>query len=177
VPIWILGSSLYGARLAALLGLPYAFASHFAPAQLMEALELYRAEFRPSLRHARPYAMIGVNVIAARSDEEAALLATSLEQAVVNLRSGRPGRLPPPVAGLRWSSAEKRMLDQFLACSAVGSEATVQRRLRELTAQTRADELIVASQIFDHASRLRSYEIAASAAAAGGIRGVAAGGR
>ena len=163
VPIWILGSSLYGARLAAAFGLPYAFASHFAPAQLMQAIELYRAEFRPSAQLERPYVMVGVNVIAADTGPEAALLSTSLEQAFVNLRSGRPGRLPPPAPGLRWNAAERAMLDQVLTCSAVGSPSTVQRWLREFVARTGADELIVASQIFDHPARLRSYEITAHA--------------
>ena len=162
VPIWILGSSLYGARLAALLGLPYAFASHFAPAELMQAIELYRAQFRPSAQLARPYLMLGVNVVAAESDQEAARLATSLEQAIVNLRSGRPGRLPPP-AVRRWGAGERTILDQVLACSTVGSPAKVQRWLNDFTARTGADELIIASQIFDHAARLRSYEIAADA--------------
>jgi len=162
VPIWILGSSLYGARLAALLGLPYAFASHFAPAELMQAIELYRAQFRPSAQLARPYLMLGVNVIAAESEQEAARLATSLEQAIVNLRSGRPGRLPPPSAR-RWSAGERAILDQVLACSAIGSPATVKRWLNDFTARTGADELIIASQIFDHPARLRSYEIAADA--------------
>ena len=162
VPIWILGSSLYGARLAALLGLPYAFASHFAPAELIQAIELYRAQFRPSAQLARPYLMLGVNVIAAESDQEAARLATSLEQAIVNLRSGRPGRLPPPSVR-RWGSGERAILDRVLACSAVGSPATVKKWLNDFTARTGADELIIASQIFDHAARLRSYEIAADA--------------
>ena len=158
VPVWILGSSLYGAGLAAALGLPFAFASHFAPAQLLRALALYRAEFRPSAHLQRPYAMVGATVIAAETDERAAFLATSLEQAVVNLRSGRPARLPPPRADLRWGPMERAMLDEFLGCSAIGSAQTVQRRLAEIAAKTEADELILASQIFDHAARLRSYE-------------------
>jgi len=162
VPIWILGSSLYGARLAAGLGLPYAFASHFAPAQLLPALELYRAEFRPSARLQRPYAMVGVTVIAAETDERAAFLATSLEQAVVNLRSGRRAPLPAPREGLRWGPRERSILDEFLGCSAIGSPGTVHERLAGIAAKTEADELIVASQIFDHAARLRSYEIVAS---------------
>ena len=161
VPIWILGSSLYGARLAAALGLPYAFASHFAPAQLMQAIEVYRAGFRPSAQLARPYVMLGVNLIAADTDRDAALLSTSMEQAFVNLRSGRPGRLPPPAPGLRWGPAEREMLDQVLSCSAIGSPQTVQRWFRDFLARTRADELVVASQIFDHDARLRSYEIGA----------------
>src|SRR3989440_5691491 len=162
VPIWILGSSLYGARLAALLGLPYAFASHFAPAELMPAIELYRAQFRPSAQLARPYLMLGVNVVAAESDQEAARLVTCLGQAVVNLRSGRPGRLPPP-AVRRWGPGERAILDQVPACSAVGSPATVKKWLNDFSARTGVDELIIASQIFDHAARLRSYEIAADA--------------
>jgi luciferase family oxidoreductase group 1 len=173
VPIWILGSSLYGAQLAAAVGLPYAFASHFAPAQLMDALEVYRAEFRPSpmlrpsgsasCRLERPYVMVGATVVAADSDEEAKFLATSLEQAFVNLRSGRPGKLPPPSRDLRWGAGERALLEQVLACSAIGSPSTVARRLGDLAARTRADELILSSQIFDHAARVRSYEIVARA--------------
>jgi luciferase family oxidoreductase group 1 len=163
VPVWILGSSLYGAQLAAALGLPFAFASHFAPAQMMEALEIYRAEFRPSAQLARPYAMLAANVIACETDEEARLIATSVEQAVVNIRTGRPGRLPPPSPDLRWGSEERSLLHQVLACSAVGSPETVRRWLLEFAARTQADELIIASQIFDHQLRLRSYAIAAQA--------------
>ncbi len=163
VPIWILGSSLYGASLAAALGLPYAFASHFAPAQLQQAIDLYRAEFRPSAQLARPYVMAGVNVIAAETGEEAAVLATSLEQAVVNLRTGRPGRLPPPRPGARWSGMERAILDQVLSCSAIGSPSTVRKWLADFIARTGIDEVIVAAQIFDHAARLRSYELAAQA--------------
>jgi luciferase family oxidoreductase group 1 len=161
VPIWILGSSLYGAHLAAALGLPYAFASHFAPAQLMQAIEVYRSEFRPSPQLARPYLMAGVNVIAADTDREASLLLTSLEQAFVNLRSGRPGRLPPPSAGIVWGPYERAMLDQVLTCAAVGSPSTVKQWLTDFAARTGADELIIASQIYDHDARLRSYQIAA----------------
>jgi len=145
---------------AALLGLPYAFASHFAPAELSRAVELYRAEFKPSAQLQRPYVMLGVNVIAAESDADAELLATSHQRAVVNLRRGRPGRLPPP-APIRWDPLEQSMLDQVLSCTAVGSPSTVRRWLSEFTARTGADELILASQIHDHRARLRSYEIAA----------------
>src|SRR5712672_3335073 len=159
VPIWILGSSLYGARLAAALGLPYAFASHFAPAQLMQAIEVYRSGFRPSAQLGRPYVMAGVNVIAADTDREASLLLTSLEQAFVNLRSGRPGRLPPPSGSIVWGPHERAMLDQVLTCAAVGSPSTVHRWLNDFAARTGADELIIASQIFDHDARLRSYKI------------------
>jgi len=164
VPVWILGSSLYGAHLAAALGLPYAFASHFAPAQLLHAIDVYRSEFRPSSQLARPYVMAGVNVIAADTDREAALLRTSLEQAFVNLRSGRPGKLPPPSPGIVWGPHERAMLDQVLSCAAIGSPSTVRRWLNDFAARTRADELILASQIFDHDARLRSYEIAAPVA-------------
>jgi luciferase family oxidoreductase group 1 len=165
VPVWILGSSLFGAQLAAALGLPYAFASHFAPQQLMQALDIYRSEFRPSARLARPYAMAGFNIIAADTDAEAEMLATSLEQAVVNLRSGRPGKLPPPRRGLSWGPSERVMLNQFFTCSAIGSLSTVRQKLADFAKRTRVDEIIVAGQVFDHQARLRSYELAALAAA------------
>ena len=164
VPIWILGSSLYGAQLAAALGLPFAFASHFAPAQLKPAIAVYRANFKPSSRLARPHVMLGVNVIAADTDGEARYLTSSLEQAVVNLRSGRPGQLPRPASGLRWSPGEQAILDEFLACSVMGTEETVRRWLGAFVEATGADELIIACQVFDHAARLRSYELAAQAA-------------
>jgi luciferase family oxidoreductase group 1 len=163
VPVWILGSSLYGAQLAAALGLPYAFASHFAPQQLHPALEIYRSEFRPSPQLEKPYAAAGFNVIAADTDEEARFLATSLEQAVVNLRSGRPGKLPKPRRDLTWNPAERMILDQFFTCSAVGSPETVRRALADFAERTKVDEIIVAGQVFDHAARVRSYEIAAQA--------------
>jgi luciferase family oxidoreductase group 1 len=162
VPVWMLGSSLFGARLAAALGLPYAFASHFAPQQLMPALEIYRAEFRPSPRLAKPYAMIGALALVADTDDEARFLATSHEQAFVNLRSGRPGRLPPPRAGLQWDAEVREMLDGALACSAIGSPLTVRNKLGALIERTRADEIILTSQIYDHAARLRSTRLAAS---------------
>jgi luciferase family oxidoreductase group 1 len=164
VPIWILGSSLFGAQIAAALGLPYAFASHFAPALMMQAMALYRAEFQPSAQLDRPYVMLGFNAIAAATDEEARLLFTSLQQAFINLRRGRPGRLPRPVEGFesRLAPAERQMLDQALASSAIGSAETVQRGLEAFIARTSTDELIVTSQIYDHAARLRSYEITAA---------------
>jgi luciferase family oxidoreductase group 1 len=166
VPVWILGSSLFGARLAAMLGLPYAFASHFAPAQLMQAIELYRAEFQPSAQLAQPYVMLGFNVFAAPSDEEAQVLATSMQQAFVNLRTGRPSKLQPPVAGYLDSlpASVRAMLDEVLACTAIGSPATVRAALRAFVERTGADELMIASQIYDHDARMRSYEIAAQAA-------------
>jgi luciferase family oxidoreductase group 1 len=162
VPIWILGSSLFGAQLAAALGLPYSFASHFAPGQMMQAIEVYRARFRPSGQLDRPYVMLGFNVFAADTDEEAAWLFTSLQQAFVNLRRGMPGRLPPPVAGFedRLTPAERAMIAQALSCAAVGSPDTVRRGLESFIDRTGADELIVTSQIFDHAARLKSFEIA-----------------
>ena len=163
VPVWILGSSLFGASLAAALGLPYAFASHFAPAQMMDAIALYRREFTPSEQLDRPCVMLGFNVIAADSDEEARYLFTSIQQAFLNLRRGQPAQLPPPVAGFgdSMSPAERAMLEQALACSAVGSPDTVRRGVEDFVARTAADELIITSQIYDHAARLRSYEILA----------------
>jgi luciferase family oxidoreductase group 1 len=165
VPIWILGSSLFGAQLAAMLGLPYAFASHFAPGQMMEAIEVYRANFKPSAQLAKPYVMLGFNVVAADTDEEAALLATSLQQAFVNLRSGRPTKLPPPRPGYldTLGPQEHALLASVLSSSAIGSPDTVRRGLQAFVERTQADELMVTSQIFDHAARLRSYEIAAAA--------------
>jgi luciferase family oxidoreductase group 1 len=161
VPVWILGSSLFGARLAAELGLPYAFASHFAPEHLDEALRIYRGAFRPSASQKAPYVMLGVNVFAADSDREAARLLTSLQQAFVALRRGTPGPLRPPVesmAGL-WTDLERAQLDYALSCSVIGSPDTVRRGLDAFVARTRPDELLVAAQIFDHAARLRSFEI------------------
>jgi luciferase family oxidoreductase group 1 len=166
VPVWILGSSLFGAQLAAMLGLPYAFASHFAPGQMMQAIAMYRSTFKPSAQLDKPYVMLGFNVFAADTDEEAALLATSMQQSFVRLRSGRPSRLQPPVPGYLESLAphERAMLDEVLSCTAIGSPATVQRQLQAFIHRTGADELMVTCQVFDHAARLRSYEIAAQAA-------------
>jgi len=166
VEVWILGSSLFGAELAGTLGLPFAFASHFAPALLDEAVAIYRRAFRPSARCARPRLMLGVNVVAADSDEEATLLLTSLQQAFVNLRSGRPTPLPPPLPGFaaRLAPPQAAQLDGILACAAVGAPATCRDRLRALRDRTSADELILTSQIFDHRARLRSFELAAGLA-------------
>src|SRR4051812_17736364 len=156
VPIWSLGSSLYGAQLAAALGLPFAFASHFAPAQLMPAIELYRTRFQPSEQLARPHLMVAANVIAADTDEAARLLMTSLQQAFVQLRRGRPAPLPPPVEGFeaQLSPVEKAMLDEALSCSFVGSADTVRRGLADFVSRTGADELIVAAHVHDHRARL-----------------------
>ncbi len=164
VPIWILGSSTFGAQLAAALGLPFSFASHFAPGQMMQAIEIYRAQFQPSGQLDEPYVMLGFNVFAADTDEEAVLLFSSLQQAFVNLRRGHPGRLPPPLHGFehRLGPAERAMIAQALSSAAVGSPDTVRRGVEAFVARTGADELIITSQIFDHAARLRSYEITAA---------------
>jgi luciferase family oxidoreductase group 1 len=163
VPVWILGSSTYGAQLAAMLGLPYAFASHFAPAELEHALDIYRSRFQPSEQLDKPYVMLGLNVFAAESDAEAKLLFTSLQQAFVNLRTGRPGKLPPPVAGYdtQIHTAAKVMLEHALSCAIVGSPETVRSGLDAFIRRTGADELMVTAQIHDHAARLRSFEILA----------------
>jgi luciferase family oxidoreductase group 1 len=167
IPVWILGSSLFGAQLAAALGLPFAFASHFAPRLLRQALDLYRAQFRPSAKHARPYAMLGVNVFAADDEHEARRLFSSLQQAFVNLRLGRPGPLPPPRDGYEETLGpiERSMIAEMLSCTVVGTRDTVRRGLAELAEATGADELMVVAQVHDHAARLRSYEIAAEAGA------------
>jgi luciferase family oxidoreductase group 1 len=166
VPIWILGSSLYGAQLAAGLGLPFAFASHFAPGDLMPAIEMYRANFQPSAQLARPRVMLGVNVIAADTDAQARLLLTSLQQVFVQLRRGRPGPLPPPLAGFeaQLTPHEAAALDHTLTCSFVGAIDTVRAGLEAFIARTGADELIVAAHIHDHTARLRSYELLAQVA-------------
>jgi luciferase family oxidoreductase group 1 len=166
VPVWILGSSLFGAQLAAALGLPYAFASHFAPQMMMQAIELYKATFRPSAQLDKPYVMLGFNVFAADTDTEAHFRATSMQQAFINLRSGRPTKLKPPVEGYLdlLSPPERAMLDSVLSCSAIGSPATVSAQMKAFIERTGADELMVTSQIFDHAARLRSYEITADIA-------------
>ncbi len=169
VPIWILGSSLFGAQLAAALGRPYAFASHFAPAQMMDAIAVYRSQFRPSRHLAEPYVMLGYNVFAANTDAEANYLASSWQQSFVNLRSGHPGRLPPPVDGYMESlpSQARRMLDQVLSCTAIGDPDTVADAITRFVDNTAPDELIVTSNMFDHAARLRSHEIVAGLIDAG----------
>jgi len=158
VPVWILGSSLFGAQLAAMLGLPYGFASHFAPAQMEEAIALYRSQFKPSEWLARPYVMLGLNLVAAETDAEARRLFTSLEQAFQNLRSGRPSRLPPPLDQV---PAVAPLRDGPLASAVVGAPQTVRQGLEAFIARHRPDEVIVTSQIWDHAARVRSYEILA----------------
>jgi luciferase family oxidoreductase group 1 len=165
VPLWILGSSLYGAQLAAMLGLPYAFASHFAPDALMQALEVYRANFQPSQQLDKPYVMAGVNVFAAGSDAEALRLFSSLQQAFALLRRGNPGPLPPPVENIETvlSPAERAGVAHALVHSIVGSRETVRQGLQAFVERTRVDELMLTGQIYDHAARLHSFEIAAEA--------------
>ena len=163
VPLWILGSSLFGAQVAAALGLPFAFASHFAPAMMMPAIKIYRERFTPSAQLAKPYVMLGFNVFAADTDGAARLLATSMQQAFVNLRMGRPSQLPPPLEGYERDlpPAAKAMLAEVLTCSAIGSQATIKEAMAAFIARTEADELMITSGIFDHTARLHSYEIAA----------------
>jgi luciferase family oxidoreductase group 1 len=166
VPVWILGSSTFGAQLAAMLGLPFAFASHFAPQQMLQAIDIYRSGFRPSAQQARPHVMLGFNVFAAESDDQAQLLASSWQQSFVNLRSGRPGRLPPPVPGYREGLGleARALLDSVLSCAAIGSASTVQAQMQAFIERTGADELMITCNMFDHAARLRSYEIVAGIA-------------
>jgi luciferase family oxidoreductase group 1 len=164
VPLWILGSSLFGARLAAMLGLPYAFASHFAPEALLPALELYRAEFRPSAQLERPYAMVGANVVVADDEREARRLFTSAQQSFTNILRGRRGKLPPAIDDIEdyWTPAEAERASAMLRRSFVGSAATVEDGLSAFAAETAADEIIVAAAIHDHAARVRSYELLAA---------------
>jgi luciferase family oxidoreductase group 1 len=161
VPIWILGSSLFGAQLAAMLGLPYAFASHFAPGDMMAAIEVYRQRFQRSVQLERPYVMLGFNVFAADTDEEGQLLATSQQQAFVQLRTGNPSPLPPPVRNYKASldPAARSMVERALSASAVGSPETVKREIEAFVARTGADELMITSQVFDHEARKHSFEI------------------
>ena len=165
IPLWILGSSLFGAQLAAALGLPFAFASHFAPGQMIEAIHIYRATFKPSGQLDEPYVMLGYNAFAADSDAEARLLASSLSQAFVNLRTGRPGKLPPPVKDYpdTLPLSARLMLDAVLECSAVGTVASVGAAIAAFVARTGADELMITSQIFDPDARLKSYALVMSA--------------
>jgi len=163
VPIWILGSSLFGATLAAELGLPFAFASHFAPAHMTAALAIYREHFQPSAQLDRPYVMLGFNVIAADTDDEARFLASSVQQAFVNSRTGRPSRLQPPIRDYEQSLMphETAIIEPVLTCAAIGSPRTVRDGLEAFIARTEADELMVTSHIFSHSARLRSYAITA----------------
>lgn len=169
VEAWILGSSLFGAQLAATLGLPYAFASHFAPTMLEEALAVYRAEFRPSPRLARPHVMLAMNVVAAETDDAAARLFTTQQQAFANLRSGRPGLVPPPLESeaefqARYPASIRATVDAALACSAVGAPATVRGQMAAFIERHRPDELILTANVYDHGARARSFELAMEAA-------------
>jgi len=166
VPLWILGSSHFGAMLAAELGLPYSFASHFAPERLLPALEIYRSRFKPSEQLDRPYAMVGVNVIAAESDHEARRLATTQQMSFTNLFRGARGLSQPPIDDIDtyWSPAEKLQASRMLARSIIGSPDTVRHGLQALIAETGADELIVVSDVYDHQTRLRSFELIADVA-------------
>ena len=163
VPIWILGSSTFGAQLAAILGLPFAFASHFAPAMMMPAIAIYRQRFRPSAQLAAPHVMLGVAVVAAESDEEARFLFSSLQQSTLNNRTGRRGRVPPPVADFdaQLDPYARAILADSQACAVVGGPDAVRHGLQDFIAQTGADELMVTANIFDHAKRKRSFEIVA----------------
>lgn len=163
VPIWLLGSSLFSAHLAARKGLPYAFASHFAPAMLKQALKVYRENFRPSQTLENPYAMVAVNIYAAETDEEAHYLSTSVQQLFVSLRFGTPGQLEPPIEGYseKLHPLQQQVLQEALRYSAVGSPATVAGKFAEIVEETQADELILVSHIYDHKKRLRAFEIGA----------------
>jgi luciferase family oxidoreductase group 1 len=163
VPLWLLGSSLYSAQLAAAMGLPFAFASHFAPADMAKALALYRNSFRPSRQLERPYAMLAANVIAADSDAEACRNFTSLQQAFINLHRGTPGQIPPPLDDIEtfWTPAEKFSVSRSLACSVVGSSETVERGLHEFIEKHQPDELMVTAHLYDQQARLRSFELIA----------------
>jgi luciferase family oxidoreductase group 1 len=165
VEVWMLGSSLFGAELAAMLGLPYAFASHFAPGHMEEAIEVYRTTYRPSERFPKPHLMLALNVFAADTVREAERLFSSLQQAFVNLRTGNPGKLPPPVDSFGAGLDERILftLDQALACTVVGTPDTIGKGIAAFAARTGADELMLTGQIFDHGARLRSFEIAAEA--------------
>ena len=166
VPIWILGSSLFGAQLAAMLGLPYAFASHFASAAMEQAIEIYRTRFEPSDQLAAPYLILGFNVWAAPTDEEAVFLSSSGQQSLLRLRHGTPGRLPPPIENFEesLSALDRALLKDFESCSAVGSPETVRREIEHFTGAHGPDELIISCHVFEHRHRLRSYQIAADVA-------------
>jgi luciferase family oxidoreductase group 1 len=161
VPIWILGSSLFGAQLAAAMGLPYAYAAHFSPGNLVQALELYREGFKPSPRLDKPYAIVGINAIAADSDPEARRLFTSSQQAFTNMVRNARGKLQPPIDDINtyWLPVEKAHVSAMLSRAVVGSVETARKSLKDLVAETAADELMLVSPIFDHSARLRSYEL------------------
>ncbi|WP_429449346.1 LLM class flavin-dependent oxidoreductase [Paraburkholderia sp. WC7.3g] len=161
VPLWLLGSSLYSAQLAAALGLPFAFASHFAPDYMLSALQVYRSQFRPSATLAKPYAMVGVNLFAADTNDGAARLFTSLQQQFINLRRGTPGQLQPPVERLEASEMELNNVARALACTVLGDRDAIREGLQSIIEQTGANELMLTAQIYNHEARLRSFEIGA----------------
>ena len=164
VPVWLLGSSLFSARLSSRLGLPFAFASHFAPDAMDEALALYRRDFIPSARLQQPYAMLGINVVAADSDAEAQRAFTTQQQSFINLRRGQPGLVPPPIDDIEayWTPPEKLMVERALACAVVGDAETVQLGIAAFIARHRPDELMLTANVFEHAARRHSFEIAAA---------------
>jgi len=163
VPVWLLGSSLFSARLAAAMGLPFAFASHFAPDAMDEALALYRRDFRPSHRLQKPHAMLGVNIVAAGSDAEAKRLFTTQQQSFINLRRGRPGLIPPPIDDIEsyWTPTEKFGVERALACAVIGDATTVKQGIEAFVERHRPDELMVTANVFDHEARCRSFAIVA----------------
>src|SRR5690348_4469116 len=164
VPVWLLGSSLFSAKLSAQLGLPFAFASHFAPDAMDEALALYRRDFRPSARLSQPYAMLGLNVVAAESDAEARRLFTTQQQSFIKLRRGMPGLIPPPIDDIEsfWTPVEKLGVERALACAVVGAADTARNGIEAFVARHRPDELLITANVFDHVARRRSFEIAAA---------------
>ncbi|RAN81143.1 luciferase family oxidoreductase [Bacillus sp. SRB_336] len=164
VPVWLLGSSLFSAKLSAQLGLPFAFASHFAPDAMDEALALYRRDFQPSARLQQPYAMLGLNVVGADSDAEACRLFTTQQQSFINLRRGRPGLIPPPIDDIEsyWTPPEKLMVERALACAVVGAADTVEDGIEAFIARHKPDELLITANVFEHAARRHSFEIAAT---------------
>jgi luciferase family oxidoreductase group 1 len=165
VPVWLLGSSLFSAQLAAALGLPFAFASHFAPDAMDQALAVYHRDFRASQYLAKPHAMLALNVVAAATDAEAKRLFTTAQQSFVNLRRGKPGLIPPPIDDIEayWQPHEKLGVENALACSVVGDPETVKRGIAAFVDRHRPDELMLVANVFDHAARLRSFELAAKA--------------
>jgi len=165
VPVWLLGSSLFSARLAAQLGLPFAFASHFAPDAMDHALTMYRREFKPSKHRQQPHSMLALNIVAADSDAQARRLFTTLQQSFVNLRRGRPGLIPPPIDDIEsfWTPLEKSGVEQALACSVVGDASAVRDGVAAFIERHKPDELLITANVFDHAARVRSFEIAAQA--------------
>jgi luciferase family oxidoreductase group 1 len=165
VPVWLLGSSLFSAQLSAQLGLPFAFASHFAPDAMDDALSLYRRDFQPSARLQQPYAMLGLNVVAADSDAEARRLFTTQQQSFINLRRGHPGLIPPPIDDIEsyWTPPEKLMVERSLACAVIGDIDTVSKGIEAFIARHKPDEVLVTANVFEHAARRHSFEIAAAA--------------